>query len=97
MNVDGASLGLAVLAGMVLGALYVAALWVAVRRLVQARRPVLGLFAGAALRLGPLFGGFYLVMDGRSERLVACLVGFLVVRVAATRWAGAGAATGPGV
>lgn len=89
MNIDPAGLAAAFLAGMALGAAYVAALWLAVRRLLGTRRPGLWLLAGSALRLGLLMGGFYLVMDGRWERLVACLAGFLVVRVAATRWAGA--------
>lgn len=81
---------------MALGAAYAALLWLSVRRFVHARRPALGLVAGSAMRIALVLGGFYLVMDGQWERLAACFAGFLLVRVAATRWAGPDAAPRPG-
>ena len=87
MTVDAASLALAFLAGMALGSAYMALLWDSVRRLGRARRPALALVGGALLRIAALMGLFYLVMDGQWERLVACLAGFVLVRVAVTRWA----------
>lgn len=92
MSADTASLAGAFLAGVVLGALYAATLWAAVRRLARLRQPALALVAGSVLRIGLLLGAFYLVMDGRWERLLACFAGFLVVRLAAIRWASADAA-----
>lgn len=94
MSTGGGEILLAFLAGAGLGAVYVLALWGAVSDLVRARRPALWLVGGALLRLGVVLGAFYLVMDGSWQRLVACLAGFLVVRVAATRWAGAGRTSG---
>jgi F1F0 ATPase subunit 2 len=37
------------------------------------------------VRTGVTLGGFYLIGDGRWERLAACLLGFGVARMAATR------------
>lgn len=92
MSVDMVSLAAAFVAGIVLGALYVAALWAAVSRLTRLHQPALALVAGSVLRIGLLLGAFYLVMDGRWERLFACFAGFLVVRIATIRWASADAA-----
>ena len=86
MTLDPIPLSLAFLAGAALGAGYMAALWFSVRELAQARHPLAGLLGGAALRIGVLLGLFYLVMDGDAARLLAGLVGFVVVRTAATRW-----------
>ena len=87
---------MAFVTGLVLGGVYAVALWLSVRRLAHAGRPLVWLLSGSALRIGLLLGAFYLVMDGRWERLLACFAGFLVVRIAATRWASAEAAPGPG-
>lgn len=82
-----ADVALAFMAGIVLGVAYMAALWIAVRGLAGAAWPGRQLLVGAAVRLGLLLGGFFLVMDGQWERLLACLAGFLLVRIAVTRWA----------
>lgn len=87
MTADPASLALAFLAGLALGAAYMMALWHTVRRLGRAQNPVLALIGGAALRIAVLMSLFYLVMDGSWERLLACLAGFVLVRAAVTRWA----------
>lgn len=73
-------LGLSLAAGAGLGLFYFGGLWLTVRRLPTLRRPELislGSFVG---RLGVTLLGFYLVADGRWERLAACLVGFFVMR-----------------
>jgi F1F0 ATPase subunit 2 len=84
-----------VIAGMAFGAGYLALLWISVRRLAHAQHPLAGLLGGVALRMGLLLGGLYLLTGGQAERVVAFLVGFLVVRFAVTRWVGAGAAPRP--
>lgn len=81
------SLGLAALAGALVGAAYMALLWVAVRRLPQASGGAM-LFvaltvARAALVLGVLAGA--LALGVQAGGLVAGLAGFVAVRVAATR------------
>jgi F1F0 ATPase subunit 2 len=45
------------------------------------------LFSGSfLLRVGVAVAGFYLVSRGDWRRLVACLVGFLIARVAITQF-----------
>lgn len=69
------------LLGALLGTLYLAALWLTVRRLPRARRPALWLLASTALRLGLLLAGFwYILGDGHWQRLLAALAGFVMVR-----------------
>lgn len=92
MSTGPESLAVAFLLGGVLGAGYMAALWGAVRGLARSRHPVAWLLGGAVVRVGLLLGFFYLIMDGQWERLLACVAGFVVVRVAVTRWASTGAA-----
>ena len=79
------SLTLAFLAGLALGLVYFGGLWLTVQRLPTARRPGLLAALSLILRLGFVLGGFYLVMGGRWERLLACLAGFLLMRALLVR------------
>lgn len=66
--------------GFALGSAYFGVLWWTVRQLPQSPQPV-RLFVGSFVsRVGVLLLSFYWVMDGRWERMVACLVGFIVAR-----------------
>lgn len=71
--------------GALLGAAYLAALWINVQQVTRARRPGAVLAIGAALRITFLLGAFYLVTGGDWQRLVACLFGFLLARLIVTR------------
>jgi len=67
-------------AGMGLGLFYFGGLWLTVRQLPTRRYSVplfLGSFVG---RTAVVLAGFYFVMDGRWERVLACLAGFIMVR-----------------
>lgn len=70
---------LACAAGMGLGLFYFGGLWLTVRRLPDSGGPalVLGSFVG---RTALTLLGFYFVMDGRWERMLACLAGFIIAR-----------------
>jgi F1F0 ATPase subunit 2 len=70
--------------GLLLGAAFFGGLWWTVRAVVLSGRPPIWLAGGLALRTGIVLAGFYLVGRGDWQRLVACLVGFLVARVLAT-------------
>ena len=71
---------LAGLAGATLGGFFFGGLWWTVRRGVSSRRPAL-LFLGSFLvRTGATVGGFYLIADGRWQRLLWALLGFVVAR-----------------
>jgi len=83
-------------AGAALGAAYFLGLWYTVRRQASARWPAVWLLGSAVGRLALLLAGFYLVMAGSWERLLACLAGFVVARLVLTRRLGAGGATRAG-
>ena len=77
-------------AGLLLGAFYLGSLWFVLRRLPRARNPALWILASAACRIGLLLAAWYWVSGGRWDGLLACLFGFLVLRIAATRLVRAG-------
>lgn len=80
MNVEPLEIGLAVAAGAVLGAAYFGLLWLTVRAVPHSKNPVVLVFGSLLARLALAVGVFYVVMNGRWERLIACLAGFLIVR-----------------
>jgi F1F0 ATPase subunit 2 len=80
-------LALAAGAGVVFGTIFFGGLWWTVRRGLSSKRPALWFFVSLLLRMGITMAGFYLISGGRGERLVACLVGFLLARFVVTRLA----------
>jgi F1F0 ATPase subunit 2 len=85
MNSFVLQLCMAALAGLALGLFYFGGLWLTVRRIVGCTRPALLMLGSFIVRLLVTLCGFYLVMDGRWERLLACLSGFIVTRFILTR------------
>lgn len=75
---------MAMLCGVVLGAIFYGGLWWTVRRLATSHRPALAVFASMLLRMGVALGGLYLVGRGDWMRLLSCLLGFVLARVAVT-------------
>ena len=76
---------LAVLAGAGLGAIYFGGLWWTVRRASTFRRPAVSMLASVLVRMSMALGGFYLVAGDSWQRLLLCLLGFLVGRAAVSR------------
>ncbi len=72
-------------AGIALGALYFGGLWLTVRNLATSRFPVLRTTLSFFSRLAIVLLGFYVIMDGRWERLAICMLGFLLARMLAIR------------
>jgi F1F0 ATPase subunit 2 len=79
------SLFLMLITGMALGLFYFGGLWLTVQHLPQTRRPGLLSLTSLIIRLGLTLAAFYLVMAGRWERLLACLAGFLLIRLVLVR------------
>jgi len=79
------TLALAWLAGGALGAIFFGGLWWTVGKAVSSSRPARWFLASLLLRMGIVLTGFYFVASGHWERLVACLLGFLVARLLVTR------------
>ncbi|MEO8732571.1 MAG: ATP synthase subunit I [Rhodoferax sp.] len=74
---------LAALAGFALGCFFFGSLWWTVRRALSSQSSALWLLGGLVVRMAVTLLGFYTVGAGHWERLIACLVGFVVARVAA--------------
>jgi F1F0 ATPase subunit 2 len=79
------SLVLALITGVVLGAIFFGGLWWTVRKCVSARQPALWFFGGGLLRMTLVLAGFYFVAHGHWGRLLLCLLGFVMARVIVTR------------
>lgn len=78
----------ALVAGLSLGALFFGALWWTVRRGLSSRRPALWFLGSLLVRTSIVLAGFYVVSGGRWDRLLACLLGFVIARQIATRLIG---------
>ena len=81
-------LALTWLAGLVLGGVFFGGLWWTVRRGVTSRRPALLFLGSMVLRTSIVIAGFYVVSDAHWQRLLACLLGFVIARFLVTRFAG---------
>ncbi len=82
------TLPLSLVAGLLLGAIFFAGLWWTVRKSVSSKQPALWFFASLLLRMCIALAGFYFVGHGHWERLVACLLGFVIARFMVTRLTG---------
>lgn len=76
---------LALLAGGVLGVIYFGGLWWTVRKGLSSERPALWFFGSMLLRLGIVLPGFYFIAHGHWQRLLLCLLGFIIARLVVTR------------
>jgi len=78
------TLTLAGVVGTGLGAVFFGGLWWTIRQAVSSRQPALWFFGSLLLRMAFILVGFYVVSGTQWERLVACLVGFVMARLAVT-------------
>ena len=72
-------------AGVVLGAVFFGGLWWTVRRGLSSKRPALWFLGSLLLRTSIALAGFYLIARGHWERLLVCLLGFVMARLIVTR------------
>lgn len=77
---DTLALVLAGIAGGALGIFFFGGLWWTVRKTLASGRPALWVFGSLLLRMGVTLVGFYWVSGGDWQRMLACLVGFVVAR-----------------
>ncbi|WP_218509128.1 ATP synthase subunit I [Variovorax sp. dw_308] len=73
-------LSLSFIAGAVLGAIFFGGLCWTVYRATTARQPGLWIFTSLLLRMALTLTGFYVAGAGHWERLLACLLGFVIAR-----------------
>lgn len=73
------------IAGAALGYGYFAGLWWTVRRMSNSEHPVQWMVGSAIIRLSVVLIGFWSLMAGRWENLLAAILGFLVARTVMVR------------
>ena len=78
----------AFIAGGLIGTIFFGGLWWTVRRGMTSRYAALWFTGSLVVRLSVTLAGFYWVGRDDWQRLLACLVGFVIARVVVTRWAG---------
>lgn len=76
---------LAGVAGVFLGMIFFGGLWWTVRRALASRRPARWFLGSLLLRMGLAVTGFYFVGGGQWQRLLPCLLGFIVARFVVLR------------
>jgi F1F0 ATPase subunit 2 len=74
------TLTLSLMAGLLLGALFFGGLWWTVRKGFSSKQPALWFSGSLLLRMPLALAGFYYVGQGHWERLMACLLGFVIAR-----------------
>jgi F1F0 ATPase subunit 2 len=79
------TIALAWIAGVGLGAIFFGGLWWTVRKGSSSPRPASWFLGSALLRMGIALTGFYLVAGAHWQRLLACLLGFVMARLLVTR------------
>ncbi|MGA8089256.1 MAG: ATP synthase subunit I, partial [Terracidiphilus sp.] len=70
--------------GVWLGAIFFGGLWWTVRKGVSSKNPALWFFGSLLLRMSIALAGFYFFSGGDWERLLLCLLGFVVARLVVT-------------
>ena len=78
------TLALAWLAGGVLGVVFFGGLWWTVRKGLSSQQPALWFLGSLLLRMSLTLAGFYFVGRGHWQRLLLCLLGFVMARVVVT-------------
>jgi F1F0 ATPase subunit 2 len=81
---DTLTLVLAGIAGVMLGMMFFGGLWWTVRKGISSRQPALWVLGSLLLRMSVALTGFYFVSGGHVKRLLACLLGFFIARLAVT-------------
>ena len=79
------TLASAPVAGFLLGVIFFGGLWWTIRRGVSSGQPAVWFAGSLLLRVSVTLAGFYFVAGGHSQRLLLCLVGFVVARLVVTR------------
>jgi F1F0 ATPase subunit 2 len=82
---DTLNLVLALMLGLLLGAMFFGGLWWTIQKGLSSERPGLWFFGSWFLRTGMALAGFYWVARGSWQKLLVCLGGFVLARLVVTR------------
>ena len=72
-------------AGLLLGGFFFGGLWWTVRKGISSPRPQLWFLGSLLLRTSIVLAGFYFVGRGQWQRLLLCLIGFVMGRLIVMR------------
>jgi len=75
------SLVLGLLVGVLLGGMFFGGLWWTVLKGVSSKQPALWFFGSLLLRTSIALAGFYFIARGHWERMLVCLLGFVIARL----------------
>jgi F1F0 ATPase subunit 2 len=75
---------LSLMAGALLGVLFFGGLWWTVQKVVLSKRSALWVPVSLLLRTSIALVGFYFIANGHWERLLVCLLGFIISRLIVT-------------
>jgi len=78
-------LALALMAGLLLGTIFFGGLWWTVRKGISSKSPALWFLGSMLLRMGIVLGGFYFIGRGDWQRIIVCLLGFIIARIIVMR------------
>jgi F1F0 ATPase subunit 2 len=87
----------ALLAGLLLGAVFFGGLWWTLRKGLASQRPARWMLGSLVLRTAIVLTGFYLIGGDQSQRLAAALLGFVIARLVVTRLTRTSRDTAPAV
>jgi len=79
------SMILALVMGVLLGVMFFGGLWWTIRKGISSKRPSIWFFVSFIIRMSITLAGFYFVTGGHWERLMLCLLGFVIARFIVTR------------
>lgn len=83
---DGFIQVISLLAGILIGVMFFGGLWLTVLKIVSSKRPAFWFLGSLLLRTAFTLAGFYFASNGRWDRLVLCLLGFLISRIFVMRY-----------
>jgi F1F0 ATPase subunit 2 len=81
-------MGIALASGVLIGGIFFGGLWWTIQKGASIKRPALWFLGSLLLRMGITLGCFYFIAHGHWERLLVCLLGFLIGRFIVTRLTG---------
>ena len=77
---------LVALAGMLLGIFFFGGLWWTIQKGLASKHAGLWFFGSLVVRTGVLLTGFFLISDGQWQRMISCLIGFIIARFVVLRF-----------
>jgi F1F0 ATPase subunit 2 len=71
---------LAFISGFVLGVIFFGGLWFTVKKAVASKNTALWIAGSSIIRIAIVLTGIYYISEGSWQKMVLCMVGFIVAR-----------------